>query len=75
MTNRLVKAGHGTPSGMDNSNAVTIPLIAGGFFKGLHAYREMVELEVRRASEWGARWWGRRLVEMCEEAGLLRLDE
>jgi len=75
MTKVPEKAGHGVPSGSDIGNAATIPLIAGGFFRGLHAYREMVELEVRRASEGGARWWSRRLVEMCEEAGLLRLEE
>ena len=67
------RPGYGASSG--SSDGATIPLIAGGFFKGLHAYREMVEIEIRRASEHGARWWSRRLVEMCREAGLVRLDE
>jgi hypothetical protein len=33
-----------------------------------------VDLEIGRASEHGARWWSRRLVEVFEEAGLVRLD-
>jgi hypothetical protein len=75
MTRAQTMAGHGAQSRNNGGNAVTIPLIAGGFFRGLHAYREMVDVEVRRASEHGARWWSRRLVEMCEEAGLLHLDK
>ena len=49
-------------------NAVAI-LIA------LRRYREMVGVEIDRASEFGARWWSRRLVEVSEEAGLVRLDK
>ena len=49
-------------------NAVAI-LIA------LRRYREMVGVEIERASEFGARWWSRRLVEVSEEAGLVRLDK
>ena len=64
----------GAPDGGGCPNGVTRPLIAGGFLKGLHVYREMVDVEIGRASEYGARWWTRRLVEMSEEAGLLRLD-
>jgi len=45
------------------------------FLKTLGLYRELVDLEIGRASEYGARWWSRRLVEMSEEAGLVRLDE
>jgi hypothetical protein len=38
-------------------------------------YRKLVDVEIGRASEHGARWWSRRLVEVFEEAGLVRLDE
>ena len=74
MSNPKQTTGYPAPAGRVGANAVTIPLIVGGFLKGLHAYREMVELEVHRASEYGARWWTRRLVEMAQEAGLVRLD-
>jgi len=46
-----------------------------GFMKALGHYRERVDIEIRRASEHGARWWTRRLVEVCEEAGLVRLEK
>ena len=42
------------------------------FCKTLGRYRERVGFEISKASEYGARWWSRRLVEVCEEAGLLR---
>lgn len=73
MTKMLEKTGHDAPPRSNDGNGITLPLIAGGFLKGLHAYREMVGVEIRRASEGGARWWSRRLVEMSEEAGLVRL--
>lgn len=63
------------PCGGQRRNAATRPLIVGGFLKGLNAYREMVDVEIGRSSDQGARWWSRRLVEMSEEAGLLRLDD
>lgn len=75
MTKMQEKVGHRARSGSDGCNGITLPLIAREFLKGLHAYREMVDLEVRRASEGGARWWSRRLVEMSEEAGLVHFDE
>ena len=37
-------------------------------------YRERVDDEIREGSERGARWWSRRLVQLYEEAGLVRLD-
>lgn len=37
-------------------------------------YRERVDVEIRKASERGARWWSRRLVQLYEDAGLVRLD-
>ena len=46
-----------------------------GFLKALGRYRERVDLEIDKASEHGARWWSRRLVEVCEEAGLVRLEK
>jgi hypothetical protein len=61
--------------GAGRSSAVTRPLIVRGFFNGLNAYREMVDVEIGRASENGARWWSRRLVDMSEQAGLVRLEK
>jgi hypothetical protein len=46
-----------------------------GFFKALGRYRERVDLEIGKASEHGARWWSRRLVEVCQETGLVRLEK
>jgi len=38
-------------------------------------YRERVDIEIGKASERGARWWSRRLVQLYEDAGLVRLDK
>jgi hypothetical protein len=38
-------------------------------------YRERVDVEIGKASERGARWWSRRLVQLYEDAGLVRLDK
>jgi hypothetical protein len=38
-------------------------------------YRERVDVEISKASERGARWWSRRLVQLYEDAGLVRFDE
>jgi hypothetical protein len=38
-------------------------------------YRERVDEEIGKGSERGARWWSRRLVQLYEEAGLVRLDK
>lgn len=46
-----------------------------GVSKALALYRKLVDLEIGRASEHGARWWTRRLVEAYEEAGLVHLDK
>ena len=59
---------------LNRSDASLIKLFQAGVLKALGLYRELVDLEIRRASEHGARWWSHRLVEMCEEAGLVRLD-
>jgi hypothetical protein len=48
---------------------------AAGVSKALALYRKLVDLEIGRASEHGARWWTRRLVEAYEEAGLVHLDK
>jgi hypothetical protein len=44
------------------------------FQESLARYRERVEIEIAQGSERGARWWSRRLVKVCEEAGLVRPD-
>ena len=44
-----------------------------GFSRTLGCYRDLVDIEIRGASEHGARWWSRRLVQVYEEAGLVRL--
>ena len=46
-----------------------------GLKKALGRYRLRVGIEIAKASEHGARWWSRRLVELCEEAGLVRIDK
>ncbi len=46
-----------------------------GFLKALGRYRKRVDFEIGKASEYGARWWSRRLVEVCAEAGLVRLEK
>jgi hypothetical protein len=46
-----------------------------GLLKALGRYRKRVDAEIGKGSEQGARWWSRRLVEVCEEAGLVRLDK
>jgi hypothetical protein len=38
-------------------------------------YRERVDDEIRKGSERGVRWWSRRLVQLYEEAGLVRFDK
>jgi hypothetical protein len=37
-------------------------------------YRERVDVEIGKASERRARWCSRRLVQLYEDAGLVRLD-
>jgi hypothetical protein len=56
-------------------NASLVKRYEAGFLKTLGLYRELVGLEIGRASEYGARWWSRRLVDMSEEAGLVSLDK
>ena len=60
---------------LDRSGASLVQRYKAGLLKTLGLYREMVGLEIGRASEYGASWWSRRLVEVSEEAGLVRLDQ
>jgi len=46
-----------------------------GLLETVGRYRERVDVEISNASEFGARWWSRRLVEVCEKAGLVRLEK
>jgi hypothetical protein len=59
---------------LNRSDAPLIRRFEVAVLKALSLYRELVDLEIGRASECGARWWSRRLVEMYEEAGLVCLD-
>jgi hypothetical protein len=81
MTKMTETACPSAPWGGSLANAVTRPLAAVRSSAGLpnsampsDLYRKLVDLEIGRASEHGARWWSRRLVEVFEEAGLVRLD-
>lgn len=46
-----------------------------GFLKVFGRYREQVDVEIGNASARGARWWSRRLVQLYEDARLVRLDK
>lgn len=59
----------------DRGDASLVKRYEVGVLKTLGLYRELVGLEIGRASEYGARWWSRRLVDVSEEAGLVRLDK
>ena len=60
---------------LKRGDASLVKMYEDGFLKTRGLYRELVGLEIGRASEYGARWWSRRLVEVSQEAGLVRLDE
>ena len=60
---------------LNRRGATSVRFFGAGLLKTLGLYREMVEIEIGRGSEHGARWWSRRLVQVSEEAGLVRLDE
>jgi len=59
----------------NRGDAPLVKMSAVGFLKAFGLYRERVGVEIGNASEHGARWWSRRLVEVYEEAGLVRLDK
>ena len=82
MTKMTDTAAPPAPWAVSMSNAVTRPLAAVRSRAGVpneaipsDLYRKLVDLEIGRASEHGARWWSRRLVEVFEEAGLVRLEK
>ena len=58
-----------------HSDALLIRMTEAGYSKAFGRYREQVDVEIRSASERGARWWSRRLVQLYEDAGLVRLDK
>jgi hypothetical protein len=60
---------------LNRGYASLVKMYEDGFLRTLRLYRELVGLEIGRASEYGARWWSRRLVDVSEEAGLVRLDK
>lgn len=45
------------------------------FLRAVGRYRERVGVEIGKASEYGARWWSRRLVQLYEDVGLVRFDK
>ena len=45
------------------------------FLRTVGRYRERVGAEIGKASEYGARWWSRRLVQLYEDVGLVRFDK
>ena len=72
LTTEVLDATNEAPN---RGDASLVKMYADGFLKTLGLYRELVGLEIGRASEYGARWWSRRLVDVSEEAGLVRLDK
>jgi len=60
--------------GSNRGDALLAGMNEAGLSKTLGCYRELVDVEIGRESEFGARWWSRRLVELYEDAGLVRLD-
>jgi hypothetical protein len=50
-------------------------MTAVAFLATLGRYRERVDVEIGNASEHGARLWSCRLVQICEEAGWVRLEK
>jgi hypothetical protein len=59
----------------DRGDALLLKMNEVGFLKVFGRYREQVDAEIGKASEGGARWWSRRLVQLYEDAGLVRLDK
>ena len=60
---------------LNRGNAHQVKLTAVAFLNVLGRYRERVDVEIGKASERGARWWSCRIVQLCEEAGWVRLDK
>jgi len=57
------------------AHALTDKMKEAGLLKASDLYRWQVDVEIGKASERGARWWSRRLVQLYEDAGLVRLDK
>ncbi len=62
-------------AGWDRGDALLLKMNEVGFLKVFGRYREQVDVEIGKASVLGARWWSRRLVQLYEDAGLVRLDK
>jgi hypothetical protein len=60
---------------LNRSDAPRVKMNAVGLLKVLGRYRDRVDVEIAKASERGARWWSRRLVQLYKDAGLVRLDK
>jgi hypothetical protein len=59
----------------NRSDAPLVKMDEVGFLKVAGLYRRRVDVEIGKASERGARWWSCRLVQLYEDAGLVRLDK
>ena len=70
---RTEALGAASEAALNRGDASLFRMYQVGFLKTLGLYRELVDLEIGRASEYGARWWSRRLVEVYEESELVRL--
>jgi hypothetical protein len=60
---------------LNRSDALLLKMNEVGILKVFGRYREQVDVEIGNASASGARWWSRRLVQLYEGAGLVRLDK
>jgi hypothetical protein len=60
---------------LNRSDALLIKMTEAGYLKAFGRYREQVEVEIGQGSARGASWWSRRLVQLYEDAGLVRLDK
>jgi hypothetical protein len=60
------------PPTSNRSDAHPVELNAVEFLTALR-YRERIDEDIDEASERDARWWSRRLVQLYDEAGLVRL--
>jgi hypothetical protein len=60
---------------LNRRDPLLIKMNEAGFLKAIGRYREQVDVEIGKGSERGARWWSRRLVQISEDAGLVRLEK
>jgi len=59
----------------NRSDALLIKMTEAGYRKAFGRYREQVDVEIGQGSARGASWWSRRLVQLYEDAGLVRFDK